>query len=133
MGWYFGYTDRETIRREITHDYRDRSCWVGNVLWVCHSADDCDLKKPFIGCYLLERRRRHDWGYKPMDETMFPYRFSCPLAYLEAVPDPEFVDSTRWRAAVRRYRAERSSLKRGSRRAISPPATSNTAFVQTNG
>lgn len=106
MGWYFGYTHREQIRKEVAEDCR--SCWVGNVLWVCHTADQSDIKKPFIGCYLIERRGPGDWGYKPMDETMFPYRFSCPPAYLQAVPDPEFGDSTKWRASVLAYRQRKS-------------------------
>lgn len=51
----------------------------------------------FIACVLIERIRGA-WGYKFMDETMGPYYYSVPPAYLTMVPCPKGAE--RWRAAV---------------------------------
>lgn len=39
------------------------------------------------------------WGYKPLEESMHPYYFDCPLAFLEMAP----VRCQAWRDAVRKY------------------------------
>ena len=43
------------------------------------------------------------WGYKPLDESMHPYYYSCPLSYLDLAPE----QSAEWRAGVRAYHARR--------------------------
>ncbi|MDR1281724.1 MAG: hypothetical protein LBK99_13000 [Opitutaceae bacterium] len=43
------------------------------------------------------------WGYKPMDESMHPYCYTCPLCYLEMAPER----SRKWREGVRAYHAGR--------------------------
>lgn len=56
----------------------------------------------YIRCDLLERSG-NQWGYKPLDESMHPYYYSCPLSYLDLAPE----QSADWRAGVRAYHARR--------------------------
>ena len=58
----------------------------------------------YIRCDLLEGSGRQ-WGYKPMDESMHPFYYSCPLSYLDLAPE----QSAQWRAGVRAYHAQSSS------------------------
>lgn len=43
------------------------------------------------------------WGYKDLNEAMFPYYSSCPLSFLDLVP----AVSHQWRECVHAYHAER--------------------------
>lgn len=66
-----------------------------------------------------------EWGYKDMEESMGPCEVSCPLGYLEMVPEktcPEKCEgcakdscsglwARRWRARVRAYHAERDAAR----------------------
>src|SRR3546814_16245151 len=56
----------------------------------------------YIRCDLLECSGGQ-WGYKPLDESMHPYYYSCPLSYLDLAPE----QSADWRAGVRAYHARR--------------------------
>ena len=56
----------------------------------------------YIRCDLLERSG-NQWGYKPLEESMHPYYYSCPLSYLDLAPE----QSADWRAGVRAYHARR--------------------------
>jgi hypothetical protein len=60
------------------------------------------------------------WGYKDMEESMGPCEVSCPLGYLEMVPEPKcapdcpkdghgHVWARNWRELVRAYHAERGA------------------------
>ncbi|MFO6370232.1 hypothetical protein, partial [Pseudomonas aeruginosa] len=97
----------------------------GNVLWsvtqVTAKADGVhrDLAPGqslrYIRCDLLQRSGGQ-WGYKPLDESMHPYYYSCPLSYLDLAPE----QSADWRAGVRAYHAQRRIPK-------AAPATTLTA------
>lgn len=63
-----------------------------------------------ILCFLLEGDRKGGWVYKDLDETMGPCDISCPLSFLEMVPDPGGY-ATEWRARVRGEAARRADLK----------------------
>ena len=47
------------------------------------------------------------WGYKPMDETMGPYRFNCPARILDAATEPLNDCARDWREACRGKRTAR--------------------------
>jgi hypothetical protein len=81
-------------------------CVRSSVLWTVEET--IRYKEPverdlFIGCYLL-KGGRGEAGYKPMDESMGPRYCSCPLAYLDMVPEA----NREWREKVRAYHAERT-------------------------
>jgi len=115
MGWYFSRQTRDQLIRELIKPQagdQARSEVIahalrGNVLWsvvqvTAKQAGVFDRKeaepRTFIRCDLLERSG-DKWGYKPLDESMHPYYYTCPLAYLEMAP----VQSEAWREGVRAY------------------------------
>ncbi|WP_373421696.1 hypothetical protein [Burkholderia multivorans] len=84
----------------------------GNVLWSVaevtakvegvHRDLSPGQSLRYIRCDLLELSGRQ-WGYKPLDESMHPYYYSCPPSYLDLAPE----QSADWRAGVRAYHARR--------------------------
>ena len=119
MGWYFSRQTRDQLIRELTTPRKSeqiRSEVIahtlrGNVLWsvfrvTASKAGVFGLKEgestTFIRCDLL-KGSQGEWGYKPLDESMHPYYYSCPLAYLEMAP----VRSEAWREGVRAYHRRR--------------------------
>ena len=125
MGWLFrqGTTKLDIItdlitteenasrrRQTIAHSVR------GNVLWsvieITYKQEPLRPAMRFIACYLLESDRRHGWGYKDMDESMHPFYYSCPLKFLDMVPQA----CAAWREGVRHYHRQRNrKLKVGEK------------------
>lgn len=108
MGWSFCPShDKKTCIAEIRKDFASigeviKSTCVGNHLW-------CVVKLKsgvnVITLDLLENGGKESgWGHKGMDESVHPYYYSCPLAYLELAP----VANEKWREGVRTYHARRS-------------------------
>jgi hypothetical protein len=61
----------------------------------------------WITCDLLKYQKEFGWGYKDMEESMFPYYFSCPRGYLEMVPLDKFGGHPEWREGVKQYHEKR--------------------------
>lgn len=88
--------DRRTLQHKV----------IGKTLWTVEErrhykpgeAEPYEAKR-YIGCYLLDKDGDFGWGYKSMCESMHPYYFDCPLAYLGMVP----VACEPWREQVRLY------------------------------
>lgn len=84
----------------------------GNALWTVieYTQDGGSYPKGSraILCFLLESdvKRGGGWGYKDMDESMGPCDLSCPIRFLDMVPDPGGY-ATEWRAKVRAEAARR--------------------------
>lgn len=114
MGWYYGNSSKKDVIDELTRDWnRDGSngrclhkCIKGSVLWTVWQITTQDGSSSHIGCDLLGSYEG-EWGYKPMDEYMGPYYFSCPLAYLDMVP----VANEGWREQVRQHHAKSADGK----------------------
>ena len=112
MGWYYDYgaSKADTIKT-VTKDWDNKNgskgrclakCLRGNVLWTVFEVTDPDGQPHrHIGCYLLQSYEG-DWGYKPMDESVGPFYYSCPLSYLDMVP----VANEDWRESVRKYHSK---------------------------
>ena len=47
-----------------------------------------------------------------MDESMFPFFFSCPLGYLDKVPIDQYGGNHEWREGVRDYHARQKAKQR---------------------
>ena len=131
MGWYYDnfsrrkdqiadlvkgsetvYEDGNTVSRTtVAHCYRGNP--FSGVLWSVQSvavttpAGEVVRNERWIQCDKLEYSKGYGWGYKPMDESMGPYYFSCPLGYLNMAPP----SNEKWRESVRAYHAKR---KRGT-------------------
>lgn len=101
MGWYGSYdSSKADIVAECAKGALAKAL-KGSVLWtVAEGAKESGEKVTYIGCYLISKHG-NEWGYKPMDESMHPYYYSCPLKFLEMAPEacPE------WRAKVREFHA----------------------------
>ena len=120
MGWFFSPQSRPELIAELIQPQETERASVkviahalrGNVLWSVaeitakvegvHPKLDPGESLRFIRCDLLERSGG-EWGYKPMDEAMHPYYYSCPMSYLDMVPE----QSREWREGVRAYHARR--------------------------
>lgn len=114
MGWSFGWSTKRELIRYLTSPTRIGNdvtmvtqCIRGNVLWsVCEfkqARGQIPAGKRFIGCDVLAGPSdgERDWGYKAMDETVHPFYYTCPLGYLDMVPE----ECAAWRAEVRAYHA----------------------------
>jgi hypothetical protein len=119
MGWYYGCNSRAAQIAELTADFGGgehsrtrtlRKYCSGNTLWTVQETTAPDgAAHLWIGCYLLSRAGKHDWGYKPMDESAGPCQLTCPLVFLDTVPDPGGY-ATEWRARVRAWHAARKPI-----------------------
>ena len=85
----------------------------GNALWTVieYTQDGGSYPKGTraILCFLLgsDVKRGYGWGYKDMDESMGLCDISCPIKFLDMVPDPGGY-ATEWRAKVRAEAARRA-------------------------
>ena len=119
MGWYFSSQSRsELIAELIAMQETERAsakiiahALRGTVLSVVEMTAKVEgvhrdlapgQSLRYIRCDLLERSG-NQWGYKPLEESMHPYDYSCPLSYLALAPE----QSADWRAGVRAYHARR--------------------------
>lgn len=145
MGWTFNYGQRRaeliaerTKPQEWTHETtltRDvvlAHCFRGGVFagvfYAVHErartengvqgAPERWLEVTLMQCHTFSGYGP-SWGYKDMEETMGPGEVSCPLGYLEMVPEPKcdadcpkdghgHVWAREWRARVREYHAARA-------------------------
>lgn len=120
MGWFFSPQSRSDLIAELIAPQETERASVtviahalrGNVLWsvaeVTAKVDGVhrDLARGQSLCYIrcdLLQRSGGEWGYKPMDESMHPYYYTCPLRYLDMAPE----QSHEWREHVRAYHTQR--------------------------
>jgi len=116
MGWEYAWNSRKeliahlcdestgckTIARKATTERGE------SVLWAVHELGPEHKESPglrFIVCYLIGHDRGL-YGYKEMGETMGPFYYSCPLSFLDMVPEPEGENVKEWRERVRKYHAD---------------------------
>lgn len=115
MGWLFtqGSSKPDIIHKLTAPEENETRRWEtlahsvrGNILWavVELTYKQEQSRKRFIVCYPLRSDRGYGWGYKDMDESMHPYQYSCPLKYLEMVPEA----NATWREGVRKYHQQRN-------------------------
>lgn len=124
MGWYFQRCSRDELIGELIQSSETERAQteviahtlVDNVLWsvvrvTAKQPGFMDLavgqSRSYIRCDLLDRHG-DQWGYKPLDESMHPYYYTCPLAYLELAP----VQCAEWRERVLAHHRTRSHRER---------------------
>lgn len=126
MGWLFtlGASRREIIA-EVTQGWENNGvrteclakCASGNHLWtVWEQTKDGGESERFICLFILDRGRGDGWGYKDVTESMGPTAVSCPLKYLDMVPDVPEPYGAEWRERVRAYWARRRARRQSTRR-----------------
>jgi len=97
-------TGCKTLARKVTSECGQLVLWA--VQEICPESKESPGLR-FIVCYLIGYDRRHGlYGYKELGETMGPSYYSCPLSFLEMVPEPEGEYVKEWRENVRRFHAD---------------------------
>lgn len=133
MGWYYpnGVNRKELIAQRtegwecesekmLVTSRCLRHCYRGNVfsgvLWsiwkqtFTKDGEEVQQAQRWIQCDLL-RCDQGSWGYKPMDESMGPFYYSCPLSYLKAVPLDQYGGNAEWREQVNEHHRRRSEKR----------------------
>jgi len=118
MGWLFGHYTRKDLIKGILerhHPHIIKHCFVGNNMWTVYE----NRLQRFIVLFKLkgcpqQTDRWDNWGYKDVDECMYPSDLTCPLSYLDLCTEPVNETARDWRDAVRRYHADKKrKLKKG--------------------
>lgn len=111
MGWTFTQgASRADIIRECTKGWDTGSAVVkclakhavGNDLWAVFekTPKGGGAAERFIALFMLGRDGDYGWGYKDLQESMGVAQTSCPLSYLDMVPQ---VADAEWRERVRTH------------------------------
>lgn len=129
MGWTFGYGfDRMDAANEATAGFETETAKVecvkrvfrGNVCYALMRATPKNGEpEQRYGLVVLLAKDGRNWGYKDMDETMFPFYYDFPVSWLDELTELENDSSRRWREAVRRTaaeKAERRAMLRNAKR-----------------
>ncbi|MCP5348799.1 MAG: hypothetical protein H7A04_18255 [Pseudomonadales bacterium] len=121
MGWYYSRQTRAQLIQELIQPQEGERAYYdviahalrGNVLWsvVRITAKQAGIfgldigeTTSFIRCDLLQGSGG-EWGHKPLEESMHPYYYSCPVRYLDMAPE----QCREWREGVRDYHARRNA------------------------
>lgn len=81
-------------------------------LWHRCDKDGHELAR-YVVVYLIALFRPEGWGYKDMSHDMCPYKFACPLSWLEGLT-LDSPSARKWVDCVKEYWAARRE-KRPSR------------------
>ena len=127
MGWTFGNVSKKSLIANRVREQHSADgtktwtclahCYRGNAyrgvlwtVWVITEDATRDVVTSYIGCDMLSyiKSETWPWGYKDLCESSGPNYYSCPLSYLDMVPDPESEHSTKWREKVREHHAKRN-------------------------
>ena len=114
MGWYGtpGATKQDIIdeilegwrTEKILREHSIASEKGETVLWAVLKGKTTDGKSfQIIACHIISCAQG-TWGYKPLDETMGPYYYSVPKAWLKlypcVLPEGKIGFSDSWRQNV---------------------------------
>ncbi len=114
MGWWFtqGDTRKDVIQKLIKNEENENGKWTtithcvrGNILWIVREILNKKENKTdrYIQCSILGSEKNYGWGSKDMSEEMGPIYHSCPLKYLDMVPEPKSEYAKSWRDKVREH------------------------------
>ncbi|CBL45375.1 Hypothetical protein HDN1F_35260 [gamma proteobacterium HdN1] len=114
MGWLFGWNSRSEIigyldrigADLVDHEVR-ATRYVGNNVWqlIRNPAGCSYISLTMIEAY-RQRGKPTQWGYKYLDETVYPYQLDCPLSLLDEASAPLNAYAEKWRAEVRKFHAD---------------------------
>jgi len=120
MGWLYynsiHYKPNGTVdrKKEIESGFREgytvlKSSMVGAVYYGAIKNDKTGDVFAYVALTSSDKRRRHNFGYKDMDETCGPNENKCPLAILNLLTptDSEFAND--WRKRCREYHEQKKS------------------------
>lgn len=79
----------------------------GKELWAIMEPQKTDTQQTnFLEVFVLEKSNGV-WGYKNMDESMGPYYYNCPQAFIDMVP----VANQEWRDQRVKWLADKTKTK----------------------
>lgn len=126
MGWYYTEASKKAVIDDVTKAWVGASgsrhhtlakCVRGNVLYTVNEVltyeNGIEKSDRYIGIFLLGVSDGH-WGYKPMDESMGPYNYDCPISYLDMAPIAPSGYAADWRTKVRIHHANKAK-RRGAK------------------
>lgn len=121
MGWLYAWDTRKQLIEHLVDGNGVKTlkhCFKGNNMWAVqeYTRPTGEVVR-FICLYLLRgsNNSRDGWGYKDISEGAGPVELSCPVSYLDMVPDPGGY-ATEWRQRVRAYAAKSSrTLEKGQK------------------
>jgi hypothetical protein len=122
MGWLYGWKSREELTAHLLNEpttyttlaHRRTSEGGESVLWAVHevAAGREKAGTKFLVCYLIGHDRRDGtFGYKDLGEECGPCFYSCPVKFLDMVPEPDGEYAHGWREKVRQFHAQAAARR----------------------
>lgn len=121
MGWDFGWKKRADLVKEIVGerngDSTPRTVKVFDEAVTGHSDGrlwriveffdkGAGRKRRIIAVDLIDFEPGTGWGHKPMDESVGPSFYNCPVSWLDEVNEDWGKMAQDWRAKVRERAAQ---------------------------
>lgn len=116
MGWSFGmfnrcrkdFIDSITSQQHYSKGYTPlEHRVVGNNVYQLVRIEA--KNRVYIALTLIAKERNGGWGYKGLNEDMFPYQVDCPLSLLNKADPTPNANAQAWRAKVREYHASKKA------------------------
>lgn len=114
MGWTtYPNKNKKAVISEIKSMYPSDMEWslVGNNLWglfvSTSEVGNFKVGDKIIVLFRLQSFGKNEFGYKLMDEGMYPYYYDCPLKFLKM----SVVCCAEWRADVTKYHSDKRSVR----------------------
>lgn len=116
MGWYGFYTCKNVkdVVEMLNRDRRastlvaQKATNFGRHLWSVYTIQTGPQAGRNIITLDLISQYEGMWGYKPMDESMGPFYYDCPVALLELAGEPVNESAAQWRKSVRELVAKKA-------------------------
>lgn len=129
MGWMFTYKPSsidavDYLRERVLDCDNESGTWktlaaskVGSVVYAAverlvKASGDRYVFAAVILTRSSKRDPRHNFGWKDMDESMFPYQADCPERILKLLTPTSDENSLSWRQACREKRRHRAERKK---------------------
>jgi len=117
MGWDFGsYESKQEFIDSLTQSYENEDAFYtcmehksySGIMWSVWQRLDKSLASVQRNLVRPHKRQCSSLRAQGNERKHGPFYYSCPLEYLDLVPDPESKYSKGWRDEVRKFHAQRS-------------------------
>ena len=104
MGSFSGYYSRNDVVTDIVNQYTSERFSIidrkatnfGRHLWMLIQPKE----GPSFICLFKLSSYGGDWGYKPIDESMGPVYWDCPVSLIQQADPPTTEYATEWRDTI---------------------------------
>jgi len=104
MGTTTGFYSRNDVVDNLVNQYTSERFSIidrkatnfGRHLWMLIQPKE----GPSFICLFKLSSYRGDWGYKPIDESMGPCYWDCPVSLIQQADPPTTEYATQWRSRV---------------------------------